>query len=130
MAPEPDFYMYGGDGNREVLDTIRSCFRLESGISAVRREVIIVRIEPLARALPKGARKDLIGLSNRSRSNSVDGVWPDGVCAAIVHEVYEEENGCYRTLPNIGKTMLFKERPQLKPDGTLIWPPASIFAMG
>src|SRR6185503_21294141 len=115
---EPDFYMYGGDGNQHVLGVLRRCTRLKY-VDCGGERVLLVRIEPPIEpsALTKGARLDVVGLSNRSSTSPLDRLDHLQVVGAIVWAVYELAGDDCKASPEIGIVGLFRDEPLIKPDG-------------
>jgi hypothetical protein len=118
---EPDFYIYGGDGNQEFSGTVRECWKFGFA-KAGDRDVLLVKIAPAATSLSHDAKQDIIGLTDRSLVPIESGLKDNGISAAVAHEVFETGDRAYRTEPNIGITILYRDKPQFNSDGEIIWP--------
>jgi hypothetical protein len=108
----PDFYLYQGECGTDVLDVVRSCWKLET-MDLAWKEIMIVKIEP---DFPVGPlftepRTDVIGLASRStwfKVGEFGGSYADG---AVAWKIEREVGRPYKAITSIGLVTLWKDRP-------------------
>jgi len=125
MKREPDFYLYEGDGNQEVLSEIRACWT-EKWIEEDGRPMLIVKIDP---PIKKGVLRypesllDTLGFTSRSSIPIKTQLKQNDFSSVVVYEIILDKDGIYQAPYSVGISTLYKKRPNIRPDGTMIWPP-------
>jgi hypothetical protein len=108
---EPDFYLYGGDGEQSYFTPVRSCRMCDRA-----GPVLVVRIDP---PLPGGC--DVIGLTDRHTIPFLESLETDGVGGAVVHRMRRTEAGDFAPVISVGIGIIYKRKPTLRSDGTVVW---------
>ena len=127
MNKPPDFYIYQGEGNRAVLETLRACRRI-STVEQGGRTVVLVAIEPAIAAgtLPGGVSTSVVGLSQHG-PKPLEQLNSGDIGSAEMWEVYELGAGKLGVglSPTIARVNVYKTKPAIDSKGAVMKPPAA-----
>jgi hypothetical protein len=112
MSRNPDFYLYQGESGTDVLDVVRSCWKLEI-INLSGKEITVVRIDP---DFPVGPlftepKTDVIGLASRSTWFKVGEFGGSYVVGAVAWKIERGAGTPCKAITSIGLVTLWKDRP-------------------
>ena len=116
MSHTPDFYIFGGDADTEVLETTRSCWVLETIYNDFGTRILIVNVDP---PLPVGPKfhdptSTVIGLASRSTLFDAGDFGGGSAAEHVVWNVTRNEIGKYVALSSVGIVTIWKEEPNLR----------------
>ncbi len=124
MNKEPDFYLYDGDGTREIFDIVHACGRMP-WIEHEDQKILLAKISPPSPSeiLPLGAKPDILGFKDRTSIPFDISLEDSKIGGAVVFFMHRSAEGNYVPGTPFGIGVLRKHKPEFTEDGQMVWPP-------
>ena len=125
MTQPPDFYLYELNSPLDIGLALRAC-RIIGTVAHSARTVTLARIDPpiAPGLLPHGVGTGVIGFAPLA-ATPLAALKPGDVARADLYEVYDLSGGklAVADQPGIGRGTLYKSRPAIASNGSVIKPP-------